>query len=105
MMCTAQLLIAVRDHSSKQYTYSAVSETAALCSWLVAYMHNAHIAAVLNNSVFMTEAVSLSALATVDALPCPKPLHLGKLPKVGDIGPGKHCCLPVQALLVIMFDW
>jgi hypothetical protein len=36
----------------------------------------------------MTEAVSLSALATVDALPCPKPLHLGKLPKVGDIGPG-----------------
>ena len=46
----------------------------------------------------MTEAVSLSALATVDALPCPKPLHLGKLPKVGDIGPGAFMVLEWLAL-------
>eukprot|EP00752_Nemacystus_decipiens_P007970 g7123.t1 len=44
-------------------------------------------------SVFMTEAVSLSALAKADVMQVPKPLHLGVLPKVGDIGPGAFMIL------------
>ena len=44
-------------------------------------------------SVFLTEAVGLSALAATNTLPCPKPLHLGKLPKIGDIGPGAFMVL------------
>ncbi|KAG5185668.1 fructosamine 3 kinase related protein [Tribonema minus] len=44
-------------------------------------------------SVLMTEAVSLSALAKTQTLHCPLPLHLGRLPKVGDIGPGAFMVL------------
>jgi hypothetical protein len=33
-------------------------------------------------SVFLSEAVGLSALAKTETLLCPKPLHLGRLPKV-----------------------
>ncbi|CAM9791502.1 unnamed protein product, partial [Laminaria digitata] len=50
-------------------------------------------------SVFMTEAVSLSALAKADVMQVPKPLHLGKLPKVGDIGPGAFMILEHLALV------
>ncbi|TFJ83631.1 hypothetical protein NSK_004735 [Nannochloropsis salina CCMP1776] len=50
-------------------------------------------------SVFLTEAVGLSALAATNTLPCPKPLHLGKLPKVGDVGPGAFMVLEHLKLL------
>lgn len=50
-------------------------------------------------SVFMTEAVSLSALAKTQSLVCPVPLHIGKLPKVGDIGPGAFMVLDWLKLL------
>ncbi|CAM9328016.1 unnamed protein product [Phaeothamnion confervicola] len=43
--------------------------------------------------VFMTEAVSLSALAKTGAVRTPRPLHVGRLPKVGDIGPGAFMVL------------
>lgn len=39
-------------------------------------------------SVILSEAVSLSALLKTNTIRTPKPLHIGKLPKVGDIGPG-----------------
>jgi len=39
-------------------------------------------------SVFMSEAVGLSALAKTETVKVPKPLHIGVLPKVSDIGPG-----------------
>ncbi|CAM9738390.1 unnamed protein product [Ascophyllum nodosum] len=44
-------------------------------------------------SVFMSEAVSLSALAKANVMQVPKPLHLGKLPRVGEIGPGAFMIL------------
>eukprot|EP00612_Vaucheria_litorea_P001246 CAMPEP_0171452614 /NCGR_PEP_ID=MMETSP0945-20130129/652_1 /TAXON_ID=109269 /ORGANISM="Vaucheria litorea, Strain CCMP2940" /LENGTH=347 /DNA_ID=CAMNT_0011977317 /DNA_START=153 /DNA_END=1196 /DNA_ORIENTATION=- len=44
-------------------------------------------------SVLMTEAVSLSALAKTKTIRCPLPLHIGKLPKVGEIGPGSFMVL------------
>ncbi|CBN73886.1 fructosamine 3 kinase related protein [Ectocarpus siliculosus] len=50
-------------------------------------------------SVFMTEAVSLSALAKADVMQVPKPLHLGVLPKVGEIGPGAFMILEHLALV------
>lgn len=50
-------------------------------------------------SVFMTEAVSLSALAKTSVMQVPKPLHLGKLPKVGEIGPGAFMVLEHLALV------
>jgi fructosamine-3-kinase len=39
----------------------------------------------------LMKAVSLTILAK--AVKCPKPLHIGKLPKVGDIGPGAFMIL------------
>jgi len=39
-------------------------------------------------SVFVSEGVSLSALAKCECVKTPLPLHIGKLPKVGVIGPG-----------------
>lgn len=33
-------------------------------------------------SVFLTEAVGLTAIAKTQTIDCPKPLHLGRLPKV-----------------------
>ena len=50
-------------------------------------------------SVFLTEAVGLSAIAATKAITCPKPLHLGKLPKVGEIGPGAFMILDHLKLL------
>ena len=50
-------------------------------------------------SVFLSEAVGLSAIAQTETLPCPKPLHLGKLPKVGEIGPGAFMVLDYLKLL------
>jgi fructosamine-3-kinase len=50
-------------------------------------------------SVFLSEAVGLSAIAATNTLPCPKPLHLGKLPKVGDCGPGAFMVLDHLKLL------
>lgn len=44
-------------------------------------------------SVFLTEAVGLSAIAATGTITCPKPLHLGRLPKVGDVGPGAFMIL------------
>lgn len=44
-------------------------------------------------SVFLSEAVGLSAIAATKTITCPKPLHLGKLPKVGEIGPGAFMIL------------
>lgn len=44
-------------------------------------------------SVFLTEAVGLSAIAATNTIVCPKPLHLGRLPKVGDVGPGAFMIL------------
>lgn len=44
-------------------------------------------------SVFLTEAVGLSAIAATETITCPKPLHLGRLPKVGDVGPGAFMVL------------
>lgn len=44
-------------------------------------------------SVFLTEAISLSALAKTESIKVPLPLHIGKLPKVGDIGPGAFMIL------------
>lgn len=50
-------------------------------------------------SVFLTEAVGLSAIAATETITCPKPLHLGKLPKVGDVGPGAFMILEHLKLL------
>lgn len=36
----------------------------------------------------MTEAVGLTTMAKTETVTCPKPLHVGKLPKVGEFGPG-----------------
>lgn len=44
-------------------------------------------------SVFMMEAVSLTALIKAGAVRAPKPLHLGPLPRVGDFGPGAFMVL------------
>ncbi|CAE8589659.1 unnamed protein product [Polarella glacialis] len=47
-----------------------------------------------DTSVFMAEAVGLSALLkAASGLKVPKPLHLGRLPKVGSIGPGAFMVL------------
>ncbi|GMI22530.1 hypothetical protein TeGR_g2923, partial [Tetraparma gracilis] len=50
-------------------------------------------------SVFVSEAVSLSALGKAGEVGCPLPLHIGKLPKVGDIGPGAFMVLEHLDLL------
>jgi len=39
-------------------------------------------------SVFLTEAVGLTAIAKTNTLAGPKPLHLGRLPKVSGGGGG-----------------
>ena len=44
-------------------------------------------------SVFMSEAVSLSAIAKTGCINTPKPLHVGALPRVGDLGPGSFLVL------------
>lgn len=45
-------------------------------------------------SVFMSEAVGLTALLNAEAnVHAPKPLHIGKLPRVGDYGPGAFMLL------------
>eukprot|EP00929_Paragymnodinium_shiwhaense_P109304 TRINITY_DN75725_c0_g1_i1.p1 TRINITY_DN75725_c0_g1~~TRINITY_DN75725_c0_g1_i1.p1 ORF type:complete len:436 (+),score=63.37 TRINITY_DN75725_c0_g1_i1:57-1364(+) len=44
-------------------------------------------------SVFMLEALSLTAIIKTETLQAPKPLHLGKLPKVGPFGPGAFMIL------------
>lgn len=49
--------------------------------------------------MFLTEAVSLSAIATTRTITCPKPLHLGRLPRVGDVGPGAFMVLDYLPLL------
>ena len=50
-------------------------------------------------SVFLTEAISLSALAKTESIKVPLPLHIGKLPKVGDIGPGAFMILEYLPLV------
>ena len=49
--------------------------------------------------MFLSEAVGLSAIAATKTIVCPKPLHLGKLPKVGEIGPGAFMILEHLKLL------
>lgn len=45
-------------------------------------------------SVFMSEAVGLTAILNAEAnVTAPKPLHIGKLPRVGDYGPGAFMLL------------
>ncbi|GMH63247.1 hypothetical protein TrLO_g6112 [Triparma laevis f. longispina] len=50
-------------------------------------------------SVFVSEGVSLSALAKTKTIKTPIPLHIGKLPKVGDIGPGSFMVLEYLPLV------
>jgi hypothetical protein len=91
----ADLTVSIAVAAVTHYVHSAVQHHTAVaqCTTVSLLTHACHtLLYYCGNSVFMTEAVSLSALATVDALPCPKPLHLGKLPKVGDIGPGNTAC-------------
>eukprot|EP00171_Calliarthron_tuberculosum_P002177 IDg2177t1 len=45
-------------------------------------------------SVFMSEAVGLTAMLNAcDSMRAPKPLHIGRLPRVGDYGPGAFLLL------------
>lgn len=45
-------------------------------------------------TVFMSEAVSLTMLVgAADSVVAPKPIHIGKLPRVGDYGPGAFMLL------------
>jgi hypothetical protein len=41
-----------------------------------------------SDSVFMAEAVGLTSMLRTNTVTVPKPLHVGKLPKVGLFGPG-----------------
>ena len=41
-----------------------------------------------DSSVFMAEAAGLTSILRTDTITVPKPLHVGKLPKVGLFGPG-----------------
>ncbi|CEL99260.1 unnamed protein product [Vitrella brassicaformis CCMP3155] len=50
-------------------------------------------------SVFMQEAVSLTAIAKTNTLRVPKPLHVGVLPKVGSFGPGSFMVLDYLPLI------
>lgn len=58
-------------------------------------------------SIFMLEALSLTTIAKTGTVRVPSPLHVGHLPKVGDIGPGSFMILeylPLKPFAVLSDD-